>query len=107
MLEVFVHFELDLSEVPDTYQLLEVEYTGRKGISRLDTSMLPEAWQSDSDSTRSAGDEWLASLSSALLKIPSALIPHSYNYLLNPRHELAKNAKIVNAQSHPYDNRLI
>ena len=107
MLEVLVHFELDLSEVPDTYQLLEVEYTGRKGISRLDTSMLPEAWQDDSDSTRIAGDEWLASLSSALLKVPSALIPHSSNYLLNPRHELAKNAKIVNSQSHPYDNRLI
>lgn len=106
MLEILVHFELDPSEVPDTYQLLEVEFGGKKGISRLDTTKLPDGWQDDVDSTRIAGDEWLSSLSSALLSVPSAVVPHSSNYLLNPRHELAKNAKIISVQAHPYDLRL-
>tara|TARA_B100000446_G_scaffold16724_4_gene14235 strand:- start:1240 stop:1686 length:447 start_codon:yes stop_codon:yes gene_type:complete len=106
MLEVLVHFELDPSEVPDTYQLMEVEYSGRKGISRLDVSKLPDDWQEDLDSTRIAGDEWLVSLSSALLKVPSVIVPHSSNYLLNPRHPLASQAEIVGVKQHPYDYRL-
>lgn len=57
MLEVLVHFEMSAEEVPDSYQLLEVEYSGRKGVSRLADSALPEGWQVDVALTRSAGDE--------------------------------------------------
>lgn len=43
MLEVLVNFEIGAHEVPDNYQLLEVEYSGRKGISHLSAS-LPDDW---------------------------------------------------------------
>jgi len=106
MLEVLVHFEMDSSEVPSSFQLLEIEFSGRKGIARLDPAALPEHWRDDIDTTRSVGDEWLVSFKSALLKVPSAVVPHSSNYLLNPRHELAQNASVITAHSHPYDGRL-
>jgi len=32
------------------------------------------------------GDLWIESLSSAVLRVPSAVVPHEFNYLLNPRH---------------------
>ncbi len=106
MLEVLVNFDLAPDEVPENYQLLEVEYSSRKGISRLNSDTLTEDWQEDSMLTKSIGDEWLSGLKGALLRVPSAVVPHSFNYLFNPRHEQAQHAKITTAQSHPYDRRL-
>ena len=107
MLETLVHFEMAPDEVPSSYQLLEVEYTARKGISQLDDRALPEFWQGDSALTQVIGDEWLSGLKACLLKVPSAVVPHSFNYLFNPRHELARHASIISSQSHPFDIRLL
>ncbi len=106
MLEILVHFEMDLAEVPSSYQLLEIEFSGRKGISRLDVERLPDNWLQDVDCTRNVGDEWLGSLSGVLLKVPSIVVPNSANYIFNPRHELASMAAIVNITRHPFDVRL-
>jgi len=107
MLEILVHFELAPDEVPSNYQLLEVGYPLRRGIARLQTRSLPEGWQADPDLTQAIGDEWLAGTSAALLKVPSAVVPRSFNYLFNPRHPDAQAAKVISATQHPYDNRLI
>lgn len=107
MLEVLVHFELDVSEVPNNYQLLEVEMDGRRGISRLSESSMPADWRNNLDYTRAIGDEWLTSMKSVLLQVPSVIVPHSVNYLFNPRHELAGQATIVNCTKHPFDHRLV
>ena len=32
------------------------------------------------------GDRWLESVASAVLQVPSAVVPSESNYLLNPRH---------------------
>jgi RES domain-containing protein len=105
MLEVLVHFDLSLNEIPDNYQLLEVEYNQRKGVSRLKDAFLKPGWQSDEETTRQIGDEWLLGSSSVLLRVPSALVPHSFNYLFNPKHSLAIEAEIISASLHPYDPR--
>ena len=95
MLEVLVHFELDLGEIPQNYQLLEVDYTQRTGVSFLHKNALPDHWQQDLELTRAIGDEWLVSGSSLLLRVPSAVVPQSFNYLFNPRHPAAIEAKIL------------
>ena len=107
MLEVLVHFEFAADEVPDGYQLLEIEYAQRKGVSRLKTDVLTENWREQLDYTRAIGDEWLAAGASALLRVPSVLVPNSYNYLFNPRHPEAKIATIKSVTQHPYDARLL
>jgi len=106
MLEIMVHMDLENADIPEAYQLLQVEYPGRKGIARLSEKVLGEDWQEDLDLTRSIGDEWLVTASSLLLKVPSAILPHSYNYLLNPKHTLATEMVIANISQHPFDNRL-
>src|SRR6266850_2301369 len=35
---------------------------------------------------RELGNHWLESLASAVLRVPSAVIPQEFNFLLNPRH---------------------
>lgn len=107
MLEILVHFDMEPDEVPDQYQLLEVEYDGRKGISRLDESALPANWRANIPLTRAFGDKWLTGSSSAVLRVPSVIVPHSYNYLLNPRHPAALAAQIVAVHQHPFDPRLV
>ena len=106
MLEVLVNFELDLTEIPDSYKLLEVEFSGKKGIRRLSLANLSDDWDYNQQYTRAVGDEWLSSMQGVLLRVPSVVVPHSNNYLFNPRHELAKEATIVSCKEHPYDPRL-
>jgi len=107
LLEILVNFELDVEEVPANFQLLEVEYGQRKSISRLNPKVLAEGWQDDLQRTRAVGDEWLMRSSSALLRVPSAVVPQSFNYLFNPRHPEAGMAKINAIVRHPYDTRLL
>jgi len=49
---------------------------------------LPEDWNSRpiSPSTRAIGDRWVKEQSSAVLRVPSIVVPDEYNYLLNPNH---------------------
>lgn len=107
MLETLVHFELDIQEVPDSFQLLEVEFSGRKGVCRLATEGLESGWERNLEYTRALGDEWLSSMQGVLLRVPSVVVPHSCNYLFNPRHQLANQAHIIGCKKHPYDERLI
>jgi RES domain-containing protein len=107
LLEILANFELDISEVPDNYQLLEVEYPGTKAVRHLSDNSLIEGWQQNSDYTRAIGDEWLSNMQGVLLRVPSVIVPHSYNYLLNPRHELAKSIRILSTRDHPFDYRLV
>ncbi len=107
MLETLAHFELDINEVPDNYQLLEVEFSGKQGIRLLSDDSLIEGWRQNDEYTRAIGDEWLSSMQSTLLRVPSVIVPYSYNYLFNPRHELAKTAKILSCKAHPFDHRLL
>jgi RES domain-containing protein len=32
------------------------------------------------------GDEWVTNATSAVLRVPSTLVPGEFNFLLNPRH---------------------
>jgi RES domain-containing protein len=107
LLEVLVHFELDLSEIPRSYQLLEIDYTQSAGLAQLPARILHDNWSQNLELTRAIGDEWLTSGSSLLLRVPSVIVPQSFNYLFNPRHPLAPEAKIISATFYPYDARLI
>lgn len=107
MLETLVHLELDPSEIPDSYQLLEVECPEAVTVSRLSDNALDDTWRTKEEFTRAIGDEWLTRGTESLLAVPSALVPDSYNYLLNPRHEDAKHLSVLTVRTHPYDSRLL
>ncbi len=57
-------------------------------VSHLSEADLPEDWNSRpiSPSTRAIGDSWVKKQSSAVLRVPSIVVPDEYNYLLNPTH---------------------
>jgi RES domain-containing protein len=59
-------------------------------VERVSVDHLPSDWPEKTEATRALGDAWLAADSSALLIVPSAIVPDTFNVLLNPAHKDAK-----------------
>lgn len=97
VLEVVVHLDLSPEDLPDDYVLLRVALPDEPPPD------LPGAIVE----TRAAGDRWLASLSSALLRVPSVIVPHATNLLLNPLHPAAHVARVVESTPFHFDPRLL
>ncbi len=57
--------------------------------------------------TRPFGDEWLRAGRTALLRVPSAIVPATWNVLLNPQHPDNAKVRIVRTHEQPIDRRLI
>ncbi|MEB3343784.1 RES family NAD+ phosphorylase [Okeania sp.] len=57
-------------------------------IKQVDESLLPQNWRDTSAPKilASIGDKWFNSKTTAVLRVPSAIIPQEYNYLINPLH---------------------
>jgi RES domain-containing protein len=107
LLETLVHLEVDEYHRPTTYQLLKIEVPGE--VSREETSLqaLPVGWRRDEGVPREIGDAWLLRSSSALMRVPSVITPETGNWLLNPRHPDAAALRILHAERHLYDSRLL
>jgi RES domain-containing protein len=107
LLEVLVHLELnDFEYLPSSYRLLKIEMPDEVAVVEIDESNLDANWHKQSEITRAIGDAWLRDLSSALLAVPSAIVPHTKNYLINPAHREAKQIKVKSHGSYPFDFRL-
>ncbi|MCB1385911.1 MAG: RES family NAD+ phosphorylase [Nitratireductor sp.] len=98
-LEVLVHMDMAMADLPE-YLLLKVDVPDTVEIRVIDCDPL------QSDKTVAAGNRWLASGETALCRVPSAVMPHSYNYLLNPAHPDAATARIEEEMSFAFDARL-
>ena len=53
------------------------------------------------------GDHWVAGAASAVLRLPSAIVPNEWNYLLNPAHPDFAKITIGPKQHIQIDPRLI
>jgi RES domain-containing protein len=107
LLEILVHFEIDIQDLPVRYRLLKVHAPDTVRFERVSVDKLPSDWSERTDKTRALGDAWLAGDSSALLMVPSAIVPETFNVLLNPAHKDAKRIVIVEAGEHAIDPRLL
>jgi RES domain-containing protein len=92
-LEVRVHLDLPFDLLPSDYVLMQVDVPDPASIE-------PGA------STVIAGDAWLIATSSATVRVPSVLVPHAWNLLLNPRHRDAAQAEIGEIEPFHFDPRL-
>jgi len=105
LIEILVHLELEDDELPQDYTLLRVSVPNTLRIPSLRVPT-GEAWKSNLALTRSLGDAWLRSGRSALARVPSAILPDTFNYLLNPLHPDASRIRIETVTSGRLDPRL-
>lgn len=108
LLEAIVHLELDGTEgLPRRYQLLEVEVPDAIASETVSAFSLGRSWRNDERLTRSLGDAWLRAGRTALLFVPSVIVPRTRNCLFNPLHRDARHLRIVSASRYPFDARLL
>jgi RES domain-containing protein len=105
LLEVLVHLEIDDDDLPNEYQLLEISIPDHLVIQDLDKP-LDQDWRSRERLTQRIGDQWLIAGSTSLARVPSAIIPRTFNFLLNPEHPDAGQIKIAEVIKERFDNRL-
>jgi len=69
---------------------------------------LPEGWGRipPGEATRSLGERFLEAARQPALRVPSAVIPGEFNYLLNPLHPGFASFRIGKAEPFPFDPRL-
>ena len=101
LLEACIH--TSANDVPPSYTLLAVNVPPR--ISPRALGELPADWVDHLEVTRETGSAWLRSMPSALLRVPSALVPATFNVLLNPLHPDAGQVRIEAAHDYPFDPR--
>ncbi len=107
LLEALVHLEInDLMHLPDSYQLLRIDVPDSLLIVALDEEDIDPDWRDRVEETRTIGDKWLSEFGSALMAVPSAIVPHTQHFLINPAHRDAGQIKIISHGSYPFDSRL-
>ena len=85
VLEILVH--LDSPELLKKYALFRVG-VDESYIVDIDAAILPRNWRTEPvpGKVQKIGDEWVTNATSAVLRVPSTLVPGEFNFLLNPRH---------------------
>ena len=105
-MELLVHVESE--RVLQRYLAVAVEFDSSLA-QRVDTESLPQDWASWPCplSTHTLGDAWAESRSSAILQVPSVIIPSENNFLINPQHPDFVRLKIRPPQPFSFDPRLL
>lgn len=95
-LEVRVHLDLPPDLLPDDYVLMRVDLPDEPPT---EIPTIPE-------DTKAAGDSWIAAGQTAVLRVPSIIVPEASNFLLNPAHPAAALSRIVSVVQFSFDRRL-
>jgi RES domain-containing protein len=78
-------------------------------VKRIEVAALPSNWSiyPPPAATRDLGTEWARGLESAVLAVPSAIVPVENNYLLNPMHPDFGKIAVGKCEAFSFDQRLI
>ncbi len=90
------------------YRIVRIEFD-ESWVERLPWAQLPSDWKTEPPplSTRQLGDAWARSSRSAILAVPSVIVPQETNYLLNPAHPDFERITIGKPVSFTFDPRLL
>jgi RES domain-containing protein len=105
LIEALVHAELNEKSWPRSYDLMQIAAPDGIEVETLNV-LAGEDWTRFPTVTRGLGDEWLQSKRTALARVPSAIMPNTWNFLLNPEHSEAVQIRIVEITRAEYDPRL-
>lgn len=106
-LEILAHADFDT--LPDPYVALPVDIPDRDGLVEVvDAPQVSRRWLEHPAPPELAafGAAWVKASRSLLARVPSALIPQEFNYLLNPNHPDAKLLRIGAPAPFHFDARL-
>jgi RES domain-containing protein len=105
-LELFVH--LDPADIPDDLVAIQAQIPGPEAIEFVAIADLPDDWRDEPGppALRDLGDRWVASRRTAVLAVPSAIVPAELNYVVNPEHPDASRISLATPEPYGWDPRL-
>jgi RES domain-containing protein len=106
LLEVLVHARIDLEDMPVNFRYLEIEAADTVSMDTVTVATLGRKWHTELATTRRFGDGWLHSGRTVLLRVPSAIVPATWNVLVNPQHPDIGQIRMVHSHEYPIDMRL-
>jgi RES domain-containing protein len=104
-LETLVHLN---PPIPFRYVAIPIGVPDRL-VEDLDPASLPADWREEPPppSCQAVGDTWVRNGRSAVLKVPSVIVPSEANYLLNPTHPDFRKISIGRPEPFVFDPRLL
>ena len=105
MLAAFeVALRIPLDQISKHYVMIPIEIPDEAAVF---VPKLSKTWNSDRSVSQKIGDNFTRDTKQLLMKVPSALISDSYNYLINPAHPLIRKVKPQSPQTILFDKRLM
>jgi RES domain-containing protein len=92
------------------YKMVVIEFPGQKGtVEIMDEKKLLPNWHllQYRANTQKLGGVWYEQKSSVALKVPSAIIPYEFNFVLNTQHPGFSQVKIERLEDFNWDQRLL
>lgn len=109
LLEVMVHLEIDAEDLPTSYQLLGIDVPDKLAVEKVslsDIERVSPKWAGDPRVTRDVLRPWFDEVRTAVVSVPSVIVPFAQNYLINPRHVDAARIRVSHVGRYPHDERL-
>ena len=105
-LERFVHADPDLE--PIDLVALSIDLPANAAIETVEIAELPRDWRvyPAPASVAAFGDRWLRAARTVALSVPSVVIPHERNFILNPAHGEFAKLTVRTAEPFSFDPRM-
>jgi len=105
-LELFVHVDIDIA--PDDLVAVQADVPNSLAMETIKIEGLPKNWRRypAPEALQDIGTAWATKASTAILAVPSAVIPEELNYLINPAHRDFKRIRIQKPLPFHFDPRM-
>ena len=106
-LELLVH--LSGEQLGTSFKITVIHIPDDVHITNVTKSSLPGGWNGLSayQVTQVLGAQWVSSGESCILRVPSSIVVHEYNYIINIHHQAFSRLKIIEIEDYLYDARLL
>ncbi|MBI4848229.1 MAG: RES family NAD+ phosphorylase [Nitrospirae bacterium] len=105
--EFLVH--VSIPYIPANLSIASIEIADRIKPKTISMSVLPDDWRDypvKSD-LMEIGSKWILSNASLMLRVPSSVVEHEFNILINPLHHDMRYVKIIHVEDYSLDKRLL
>jgi RES domain-containing protein len=105
-LERFVHIDPDLA--PESLVAIAVDVGPDVAVESVLIADLPGDWRTypAPPALAAVGERWVRASRTAVLSVPSVVIPHERNFILNPRHPAFPGLTVRSAEPFSFDPRM-
>jgi len=92
----------------DLFRVMVIDIPDNLPLETIEPTTLPTDWFDFHQYIvcQRLGGDWLQRGRSAILRVPSAIIPNEWNYLLNPAHPDFSRIRLVRTEPFTFDPRI-